>query len=71
MKYRTMAEFERSGWGVLTAIILFVIILTVFVIFIRHRAALEAAAINAETGSTLTGDDILLYGDKIRVIPGK
>ena len=57
-----------------TVQLLFTILLVVGLVLgilwlVHYRAQQQADSINAMTGSSYTGDDILLNGDKIRIVP--
>lgn len=57
-----------------TVQLLFTILLVVGLVWgilwlVHYRAQQQADSINAMTGSSYTGDDILLNGDKIRIVP--
>ena len=61
--------FDNETIQFLLTVLLLAVLIWGTIWYHHYRAQQRADSINAMTGSSYTGDDILLNGDKIRIVP--
>ncbi len=67
-RYRSMQQFQNKPFGMFCCVGLALILIVGIVYGIRWHAQAQADSYNSMTGSNIDANDILLNGDKIRII---
>lgn len=70
-RYRSFEQFQNTPLGMFVCVVLFLAILAGIIWGIRYRAQMQADSYNSMTGGNISADDIILNGDKIRIINPK